>query len=195
MVKTPEAPTRCGWCGDDALYQTYHDEEWGVPVFDSHALFERLMLEGMQAGLSWLTILKKRAHMTTALMGFDPQRLARATDADVARWMTDTGLIRNRAKLQSMISNARACLSLQETDPAGFGGFLWSFSDGAPLQNRWRTLAEVPGQTPVSLAMSKELKKAGFNFVGPTICYAFMQSAGMVNDHVTDCFRYTELSS
>ncbi len=166
----------------------YHDAEWGVPVRDPRDLFERLILEGMQAGLSWRTILVKRSHMVRVFHGFDPDRLAAARDEDLARWLADPGVIRHRGKLTAMVGNARHFLELQ--DPVAF---LWSYVDGAPICNRWEDGAQVPSKTPASVAMSKALRKLGFRFVGPTICYAFMQSAGLVNDHVVDCFRHAEL--
>ena len=190
MVKS--APRRCGWCTGDALYQIYHDDEWGVPVHDDRVLFKRLILEGMQAGLSWLTVLKKRAHMMQAFFEFDPERLAKATDAQYQSWLADAGLIRNRAKLRSITQNARAFLELQSQRT--FSSYVWDFVDGETVLNQWRRRSDVPSQTPTSVAMSKALKKSGFNFVGPTICYAFMQSAGLVNDHETRCFRHAELS-
>jgi DNA-3-methyladenine glycosylase I len=176
---------RCSWCGEDPLYVAYHDEEWGVPVADSRDLFERLMLEGMQAGLSWYTVLKKREHMRRQFFGFNPATLHRRGEAAIAGWLEDAGLIRHRGKLEALIGNARACLSLE----GSFSDYVWSFVDGAPKQNRWRLAAQVPAETDESKAMSRELKRAGFRFVGPTICYAFMQSAGLVNDHVVGCHR------
>lgn len=174
---------RCGWCGDDALYVAYHDEEWGVPVTDRQAMFERLVLEGMQAGLSWITILRKRAHMHDVFYGFEMQRLAACGEQQVAQWLQDAGIIRHRGKLEAMIGNARLALA----DP-DFSANLWAFAPDEP--NEFKRLADVPGQTRESTAMSKALKKAGYRFVGPTICYAFMQSVGMVNDHVTGCWRH-----
>lgn len=179
---------RCSWCGEDPLYVAYHDEEWGVPVADGAALFERLMLEGMQAGLSWYTVLKKREHMRRRFFDFEPSRLDREGEAALESWLADPGLIRHRGKLESLIGNARAFLQL----PVSFDSFVWSFVDGAPKQNRWRSHGRVPGESDASRSMSRELKRAGFRFVGPTICYAFMQSAGLVNDHVVTCHRYAE---
>ena len=176
-------PGRCGWCEGDPLYIRYHDEEWGIPVHESLALYERLVLEGMQAGLSWLTILKKRAHMQSVFQGFDPVRLAVAGPLDIENWLKDPGVIRHRGKLQALVDNARAMLNMQ--DP--FDEFLWSFVDGVPTQNRWRALSDVPSTTPASRAMADALKRRGFRFVGPTVCYAFMQSAGLVNDHLVSC--------
>jgi DNA-3-methyladenine glycosylase I len=173
---------RCGWCGDDPLYVAYHDREWGVPERDPNALFERLVLEGMQAGLSWYTILKKRENMRERFFAFEPARLAAAGEPDVAGWLTDPGIIRHRGKLEAMISNARAYLQLED-----FSGLLWSVVDGVPRQNRWRHLRSVPSETRESRELARLLKSAGFRFVGPTTCYAFMQSAGLVNDHLVSC--------
>ncbi len=181
-------PTRCGWAGSDAVYVAYHDEEWGVPQRDPRVLFEYLILEGAQAGLSWSTILNKRAGYRAAFAGFDPAVVAAFSDDDVERCMADAGIVRNRAKITSTIGNARAWLELD--DPVGH---LWSFVGGAPIQNRFTTLAELPASEARSEAMSKDLKRRGFRFVGPTICYAFMQSCGLVNDHLTTCFRHTQL--
>ena len=173
---------RCSWCGDDPLYVQYHDEEWGVPVRDPHALFERLTLEGMQAGLSWLTVLRKRDHMQRVFFEFQPDALARYGRRRMAKWLADPGIIRHRGKLEAMVNNAAA---LQRIDD--FTEFVWSFVSNQPVVNHWRHLSEVPSETPVSKAMAKGLKSAGFKFVGPTTCYAFMQSAGLVNDHLTNC--------
>ena len=173
---------RCGWCGDDPLYVAYHDHEWGLPERDPKILFERLVLESMQAGLSWYTILKKREHMRERLFAFDPARLARAGDAEVKVWLKDPGVIRHRGKLEAMISNARSYLRLED-----FSGFLWSVVDGAPRLNRWRCLRDVPSDSAESRELARMLKSAGFRFVGPTTCYAFMQSAGLVNDHLVSC--------
>jgi DNA-3-methyladenine glycosylase I len=174
---------RCDWCKSDPDYIAYHDNEWGVPEKDERALFERLVLEGMQAGLSWLTILKKRAHMTERFHGFDPARLAEAGQREIEDWLKDPGVIRHRGKIESMVSNAR----LVAERPGEFAPMLWSFVDGRPQQNRFKTLSEIPAETDASRLMAKTLKKEGFRFVGPTTCYAFMQSAGMVNDHLTSC--------
>lgn len=173
---------RCGWCGDDPLYVAYHDFEWGVPETNPGALFERLVLEGMQAGLSWYTILKKRETMKERFFAFDPRRLARAGEAEVRAWLDDPGIIRHRGKLEAMISNARACLELDD-----FAGLVWSVVDGAPRINRWRQLRSVPSETLESRQLAGILKSSGFRFVGPTTCYAFMQSAGLVNDHLVTC--------
>lgn len=183
---------RCPWCEGFDLYRHYHDEEWGVPLYDDHALFELLILEGAQAGLSWSTILKKRDHYRQVFDGFDPQRIARYDDAKVAALLADPGIIRNRAKVAATIQNAQAFLALTAAGEA-FSVFLWRFVDGVPLQNERRTLAEVPAKTVQSEAMSKALARAGFKFIGPTICYAFMQAAGLVNDHLTSCFRHQDV--
>lgn len=183
---------RCNWCGDDPLYVAYHDEEWGVPLHDEQKLFEFLILEGAQAGLSWITILRKREHYRAAFADFDPQQVARFDEADVEQLLQNPGIVRNRLKITSVIANARAYLRVKQ-EFGSFDQYIWQFVDGKPLLNAWQTLSEVPAQTEVSQQMSKDLKKRGFKFVGPTICYAFMQATGMVNDHVTDCFRYTQL--
>ncbi len=183
--------TRCGWVNEDPLYLVYHDEEWGVPVRDDRKLFEMLVLEGAQAGLSWYTILKKREAYRRAFDGFDPERVARYDEQKVASLLQDPGIVRNRLKVRAAIGNAQAWLNLWESgvDPSAF---LWDFSGGAPVVNDWRGLDEIPASTPVSEAMSEALRKLGFRFVGPTICYAFMQAVGMVNDHTTTCFRWKE---
>ncbi len=183
---------RCSWAGDDPLYHEYHDREWGVPQRDDRHLFEMLTLEGAQAGLSWITILRKREGYRRAFAGFDPERVAAFGPADVERLLADPGIVRNRLKVESTLGNARAFLEVVEEEGA-FAPFLWRFVGGRPRQNAWRSLAEVPAKTPEAEAMSKELKRRGFRFVGPTICYALMQAVGMVNDHTTDCFRWAEL--
>lgn len=183
---------RCPWCEGSDLYRQYHDEEWGVPLRDDRALFELLILEGAQAGLSWATILKKRERYRQVFDGFDPHRIAHYDDAKVAALLADPGIVRNRAKVAATVQNARAFLELTAGGQT-FSDFLWRFVEGAPIQNSWRSLAEVPAKTPQSDAMSKALARAGFKFVGSTICYAFMQAAGMVNDHLTTCFRYEEV--
>ncbi len=180
---------RCPWCEGFDLYREYHDKEWGVPQRDDRALFELLILEGAQAGLSWATILKKRAHYRQVFDGFDPARIARYDDAKVAALLADPGIIRNRAKIAAAIGNAKAYVALTATGRP-FSDFLWSFVGGAPLQNAWTSLAQVPAKTAESDAMSKALAGAGFKFVGSTICYAFMQAAGMVNDHLVSCPRH-----
>jgi DNA-3-methyladenine glycosylase I len=183
---------RCAWTGDDPLYVAYHDLEWGVPVHDDQRLFEFLVLEGAQAGLSWITVLRKRENYRRAFEGFDPGRVARYGPAQVADLLADPGIVRNRLKIESAIANARAVLAVA----AHFGSFdtyLWSFVGGRPILNAWRSLSELPAATAESRAMSKDLLRRGFRFVGPTICYALMQAVGMVNDHVVDCFRHAEL--
>jgi DNA-3-methyladenine glycosylase I len=183
---------RCSWAGSDPLYRDYHDTEWGVPVHDDRLLFEFLVLEGAQAGLSWITILKKRAAYRRAFAGFHPEAVAAFDDSDLERLLADPGIVRNRLKLSSAVKNARALLALRE-EFASFHAYLWRFVDGAPLQNSWRDHSEVPATTDVSDALSRDLKRRGFNFVGSTICYAFMQAVGMVNDHTPECYRRAEL--
>jgi len=183
------AVSRCGWVTDDPLYLRYHDEEWGVPVHDDRRLFEFLILEGAQAGLSWLTILRKREHYRRALAGFDARQVARFGANDLRRLLGDPGIVRNRLKLAAAISNAQAFLRVQEAE-GSFDRFIWSFTGGMPIQNRWKTLRDVPAETAEAAAMSRALKQRGFRFVGPTICYAFMQAVGMVNDHLVTCFRH-----
>lgn len=180
---------RCAWAGSDPLYLAYHDEEWGVPVHDPRRLFEFLILEGAQAGLSWITVLKKRARYREVFDDFDPVRIAAWDESRKAALLADPGIIRNRAKIEAAVINARAWLALEAEgiDPAAW---LWSFIGGKPRQNAWSSLAEVPATTPESEAMSKALRARGFKFVGSTICYAFMQAVGMVDDHVTTCFRH-----
>ncbi len=183
---------RCTWCGSDPAYVAYHDEEWGVPVHDDRLLFEFLILEGAQAGLSWSTILKKRENYRRAFHDFDVERIAQYTDKDVARLLGDPGIVRNRLKVASAIRNARAVLDIRK-EFTSLDHYIWSFVDGVPIQNAWKSMAELPAKTDLSDTMSKDLKKHGFNFVGSTICYAFMQAVGMVNDHTTNCFRYKEI--
>ncbi len=183
--------TRCAWVNDDPLYISYHDEEWGVPIRDDRELFELLLLEGAEAGLSWYTILKKREAYRRAFDGFDPERVARYGDEKIAALLANAGIVRNRLKVHAAVGNARAFLDLRESG-TGFGDFLWTFTGGKTITNVWGRLEDLPGSTPASHAMSKELKRRGFRFVGPTICYAFMQAAGMVNDHVVTCFRWKE---
>lgn len=179
---------RCPWCGSDPLYMVYHDHEWGVPLHDERRLFEMLILEGAQAGLSWLTILRKREGYRKAFAGFDSTLVAAFDDTDTARLLADPGIVRNRLKIASAISNARATLELQNRYGT-LDAFLWGFVEGVPIYNNWQSMAEVPCSTPLSDTVSKELKRHGFRFVGSTICYALMQSIGMVNDHLTGCFR------
>ena len=184
--------TRCEWCVKDALYTRYHDEEWGVPVHDDRQLFEFLVLEGAQAGLSWLTILKKRDNFRAAFDRFDPERVARYDRRKVRALLTNAGIIRNRLKIASAIANARAFLAVQER-VGSFDRYIWQFTDGRTMHNRWRRFTDVPCRTPQSDAMSNDLIARGFSFVGSTICYAHMQATGMVNDHVVNCFRHAEL--
>ena len=184
---------RCEWCGINPLYVAYHDNEWGIPVHDDRHLFEMLILEGAQAGLSWLTILKKRENYRKAFHDFDYERIASYTSRDVRRLLDDAGIVRNRLKIESTVKNARVTLGIIE-EFGTLDSFVWRYVDGIPIQNKWKTMAEIPPKTALSDAMSRDLKKRGFNFVGSTICYAFMQAVGMVNDHTTDCFRYKEIS-
>lgn len=184
------AITRCNWCVGDTLYEAYHDEEWGVPSFDDQKLFEFLILEGAQAGLSWITVLRKRENYVRALDGFDPVKIASYGERDVERLLNDAGIIRNRLKINSAINNAQRYLDVSQTQP--FHEFIWQFVDGVPIQNQFKTRGDVPASTEVSDKMAKHLKKSGFNFVGTTICYAFMQATGMVNDHLVSCFRHEE---
>jgi DNA-3-methyladenine glycosylase I len=185
---------RCRWAPEnDPLYLAYHDEEWGVPVRDDRTLFEFLVLEGSQAGLSWSTILHKRANYRKAFARFDPAKVARFSPARRQRLLEDPGIVRNRLKIESTVANARAFLRVQR-EHGSFAGYVWRFVDGEPRQNRWRSPEEIPAQTPEAVAMSKDLRRRGFRFVGPTICYAFMQAVGMVNDHEMSCFRYREVA-
>ena len=179
---------RCGWCGTDALYMAYHDEEWGVPQHDDRRLFEKLVLEGAQAGLSWITILRKREAYRKAFHGFDPLKVAALTDADLARILADPGIVRNRLKVHSARNNARAFLEVQR-EFGSFDAFLWAFVGGKTKVNHPKTLADVPARTPEAEALSRALKKRGFTFVGPTIMYAYMQAMGLVDDHLADCWR------
>lgn len=183
---------RCPWCGTDPLYVAYHDHQWGVPLHDDDALFEMLLLEGAQAGLSWLTILRKREGYRQAFDGFDMARIARYTDTDVARLLADSSIVRNRLKIEAAIRNARGTLEIIEQQ-GSLDAWLWRYVDGEPIQNAWESLGDVPASTRISEQMSRDLKKRGFSFVGPTICYAFMQSIGMVNDHLINCYRHAEL--
>ncbi len=184
--------TRCEWAGDDPLYQDYHDSEWGVPLHDNRKLFEFLCLEGAQAGLSWITILRKRQHYFQVFDGFDPEAIARYDATKKAELMNDPGIVRNRLKIEAFVNNARATLNLREAGLA-LDEFLWDFVDGRPIQNAWCRQDQVPVQTDLSRKLSRALKKRAFSFVGPTICYAFMQATGMVNDHLVTCFRYAQL--
>ncbi len=184
---------RCPWAAINELEAAYHDTEWGVPVHDDHRFFEFLILEGAQAGLSWDTILKKRDNYRRAFAGFDPDKVARFGKRDVARLMNDAGIVRNRLKIESAISNALAFAAVQK-EFGSFDRYIWQFVGGKTKQNKWRSIRQVPASTPESDAMSKDLKKRGFRFVGSTICYAFMQATGMINDHLVTCFRHRKLS-
>jgi DNA-3-methyladenine glycosylase I len=185
--------TRCAWVGDDPLSVAYHDLEWGVPLHDERRLFEFLVLEGAQAGLSWMTILRKRDSYRDAFAGFDPIQVARFDEAKFQELLQNPGIMRNRLKIQAAIANARAFLEVQR-EFGSFDAYVWGFVGGKPIQNHWESLSELPAQTADSQALSKDLKKRGFRFIGPTICYAFMQAVGMVNDHTVDCYRHAELS-
>ena len=183
---------RCPWCGDDPLYIAYHDDEWGVPCHDDRRLFEFLILEGAQAGLSWITILRKRENYRRLLADFDPAQVAEFSDADQARLLTDPGIVRNRAKIAATIANARAFLKVQ-AEFGSFDNYLWRFVDGQPIQNALQSLADAPAATDISKKLSRDLLARGFKFVGPTICYAYMQAIGMVNDHLVACFRHQQI--
>lgn len=182
---------RCSWCGDDELYVKYHDEEWGVPIYDDKLLFAKLILDGAQAGLSWITILRKRDNYWQAFDNFEPEKIAQYGENEVNQLLQNSGIVRNRLKIQATIKNAKGFLAIQEKH-GSFGDFLWQFVEGSPKQNAWNTSADVPTETAESRAMSKALKKWGFSFVGPTICYAFMQAVGLCNDHLVSCFRHAE---
>jgi DNA-3-methyladenine glycosylase I len=181
---------RCGWCGAEPIYVAYHDSEWGRPETDGRALYEKLMLDGFQAGLSWLTILKKRENFRAVFEGFDPARIAAWGEVEVARALADPGIVRHRGKIEAAIDNARAWRKIEERE--GFGRFLWRFVDFRPVQNRWEAMAQVPAETAMSREMSKALKAEGFRFCGPTIVYAFAQAVGMVNDHLAGCPQHAE---
>ena len=185
---------RCGWCGDDPLYVEYHDKEWGVPVRDDQTLFEFLILEGAQAGLAWITVLRKREGYRKAFANFDPQKVARFTDAKLDKLLLNPEIIRNKLKVYGARKNARAFLAVQE-EKGSFADYLWDFVDGTPIQNRRRNLKAIPATTPLSDTISKDMKKRGFTFVGSTIIYAHMQATGMVNDHTTACFRHQECAA
>ena len=186
--------TRCAWVTDDPLYMHYHDVEWGVPIFDDQRLFEFLILEGAQAGLSWITVLKKRENYRACFDSFDPKKIIHYNENKIKTLLKNPGIIRNRLKISSTITNAKAYLDILD-DNGSFSDFIWSFVDGAPIKNSWKTFKNVPSKNSISDAMSKELKKRGFKFIGSTICYAFMQAVGMVNDHTIDCFRYKEIKA
>lgn len=191
--QTKQTEKRCAWCGDDPLYVAYHDEEWGVPVYDSQQLFAKLILDGAQAGLAWITILRKRDAYYKAFDGLDPEKMARYSEKKIEKILQDPGIVRNRLKVQSAVKNAKAYMALQKQG-IDFSEFLWSFVDGKPRRNNWRTSKQMPAVTKEAEAMSKALKKAGFSFVGPTIVYAFMQAVGMVNDHLVTCPQYKKLN-
>ena len=182
---------RCSWCGGDPLYINYHDQEWGVPVHSDKTLFEFLILEGAQAGLSWITVLRKREAYRKAFDSFDPEIVSRYSDADLEKLLENPGIIRNRRKIYSARKNAQAFLTVQQ-EKGSFSDYIWDFVDGKPIQNRWKHQSDIPANTALSDRISKDLKKRGFNFVGSTIVYAHMQATGMVNDHTADCFRYSE---
>jgi DNA-3-methyladenine glycosylase I len=184
---------RCPWPGVDPLYVAYHDEEWGAPEWDSRALFEKLLLDGFQAGLSWITILRKRDAFRKAFDGFDPQKIARYTPKKVERLMADAGIVRNRAKIESAIKSARVYLEIEAAQ--GFSNYIWGFVDGRPVQNKLKHMGQMPTESVMSIRLSKDLKKRGFNFCGPTIVYAFAQAVGMVNDHLVDCHRHAECAA
>jgi DNA-3-methyladenine glycosylase I len=186
---------RCAWVSDDPLYLDYHDREWGVPEWDDRALWEKLILDGFQAGLSWITILRKRESFRRAFAGFDPDKIARYGARDVTRLMGDAGIVRNRAKIEATIGNARAYLALAGGPEGGFARLCWSFVGGAPKLHRFRSATQIPAASDESRALSKELARRGFRFVGPTIVYAWMQACGLVNDHLTSCFRYKETTT
>ena len=183
---------RCPWAGSDPLYLDYHDTQWGVPLHDDRGLFEFMILEGAQAGLSWITVLKKRENYRVAFEGFDPEKVARYNDDSIRRLLENDGLIRNRLKITAAVDNARAFLNVQQAF-GSFDAYIWQFVDGTPVCNQWKSMQQVPAQTATSKLMSKELKQKGFKFVGPVICYAFMQAVGMVNDHLVNCYRYSEI--
>jgi DNA-3-methyladenine glycosylase I len=192
-ISHPDGLHRCAWPAQDPLYVAYHDTEWGVPEYDDRALYEKLMLDGFQAGLSWITILRKRDNFRRAFDGFDPGKIARYGKRKTEALMRDEGIVRNRAKIEGAVASARAYLEVMENGP-GFSKLLWDFVDGKPKVNYFRTRGRIPAETPVSRAMSKELARRGFKFCGPTIVYAFMQATGMVNDHVVKCFRHAALA-
>jgi DNA-3-methyladenine glycosylase I len=185
---------RCPWPGEDPLYLAYHDEEWGVPEYDGRALFEKLILDGFQAGLSWITILRKREAFREAFDGFEPETIARYKPARVEKLLQNAGIIRHRGKIEATIGNAKAYLAMMEKGE-DFSDFLWSFTDGVPVQNKWTSIKQVPAETAMSIAMSKELKKRGFKFCGPTIVYAFAQAVGIVNDHLVSCPQHKTCSA
>ena len=185
---------RCSWPGEDPLYVAYHDTEWGVPEYDSRALWEKLVLDGFQAGLSWITILRKREAFRAAFDGFDPVKVAAYDVPDIERLVADAGIVRHRGKIEGAVKNARAYLAMEAVETGAFSHYVWGHFDGKPLQNRFTTMGEVPPATDISTAMSKDLKKRGFTFCGPTIVYAWLQACGVVNDHMTGCFRHAEIA-
>ena len=191
MTPATDTRSRCGWAGQDPLYCAYHDTEWGVAEYDSRALWEKLILDGFQAGLAWITILRKREAFRQAFQGFDPELVARFGESDIARLMLDAGIVRSRSKIMAAIGSARAYLAMREAGE-DFSGFVWEMAGGVPIVNTWRDLREVPTQTPLSQEMSKALKQRGFKFVGPVIVYAWMQATGIVDDHVVSCFRHRQ---
>ena len=191
-IAGPDGKFRCRWPGTDPLYLAYHDTEWGVPEYDSRALYEKLVLDGFQAGLSWITILRKRENFRKAFHNFDPEKIARYGKRDTERLLKNDGIIRSKAKIDAAIKGARLWLEIQEKEPGGFTGLIWKHVDGRPQINRFKTRDQVPAQTEMSEALSRDLKQRGFNFCGPVISYAFAQAVGMVNDHVTSCFRHGE---
>jgi DNA-3-methyladenine glycosylase I len=186
--------SRCTWCGSDPLYVSYHDEEWGVPEHDDGALYEKLCLDGFQAGLSWIIVLKKRENFRTAFDNFEPEKVARYGKRQVNRLLKDAGIIRSQTKINGAIANAKAWLEIMESGKGSFDEFLWKHVNHKPIINSWKLDSQIPASTPISEAMAKDLKKHNFKFVGPTICYAFMQAIGMVNDHVVSCPQYKKLS-
>jgi DNA-3-methyladenine glycosylase I len=189
------AATRCPWPGEDPLYVAYHDEEWGVPEFDDRALYEKLILDGFQAGLSWITILRKRENFRRAFDDFAPEKIARYGERQIGRLLRDEGIIRSRAKIEAAIKGAKLWLEIQEKEQGGFSAFIWKHVDGKPKINRFKSTAEVPAKTPMSEGLAKELKQRGFNFCGPIIVYAFAQAVGMVNDHIVTCHRHKQCAA
>jgi DNA-3-methyladenine glycosylase I len=185
---------RCEWCGNDPLYMKYHDEEWGIPVHDDHKLFEMLILEGAQAGLSWITVLKKRENYRKAFNNFDPEKISKYSDKKIAKLLENPGIIRNRLKVNSTVTNAKAFLAVKK-EFGSFERYIWQFVNHKPIVNNFKSMKDIPAKTKLSDMMSKDLKKRGFKFIGSTICYAFMQAVGMVNDHTTACFRYKEANN
>jgi DNA-3-methyladenine glycosylase I len=190
----PGTIVRCAWVSQDPLYQSYHDDEWGVPEHDDRALFEKLVLDGFQAGLSWITILRKRENFRSAFDGFEPEKIARYTPRKIAALLDDAGIVRNRMKVHGAVESAKAYLRVRD-ELGSFDNYLWSFTGGETIQNRWPSIKQIPPKSRESEAMSKDLVTRGFRFVGPTICYAFMQAVGMVNDHTLDCFRHARLAA